>query len=262
MKFPKSILLTLTFSLISLVGFVGCNSGASSSGEFQVNLTDAPADYDEVNVNIESVEVRQGTEEENEEWITIMDDPMTVNLLNLSNGNEITLGSQELETGRYTQIRLVLGSGNNLVIDGQEYGLQTPSAQQTGVKLNIDAQVEDGETYTLLVDFDAGQSVVKKGTNDYLLKPVLHAVEVTETGSISGNVSPSDFQTYVLATNSEDTLSSYTDAQGGFEISAIAPGTYDVTFQPENDNYQENRVTGVEVNAGEETDIGSISLSQ
>lgn len=262
MKFTKSILLTLTISLISLFGFTACNSGADTTGQFQVNLTDAPADYDEVNVNIESVEVRRGDENGDETWITIMDDPMTVNLLNLSNGNEITLGSQELATGRYTQIRLILGSGNNLVIDGQNYSLQTPSAQQTGIKLNIDADIQNGESYTLLLDFDAGQSVVKKGTGDYLLKPVLHAVELSETGSISGSVSPSDFQTYVLATNSEDTLSSYTNDQGDFEISALAPGTYDVTFQPENDNYQDTTVTDVNVNSGEDNDIGSITLNQ
>ncbi|MDX1585990.1 MAG: carboxypeptidase regulatory-like domain-containing protein, partial [Balneolaceae bacterium] len=99
-------------------------------------------------------------------------------------------------------------------------------------------------------------------TNEYLLKPVLHAVNVAETGSISGIVEPTDFQTYVMAVSGEDTLSSYTEDNGEFMIQTLAPGSYDVTFQPEDDQYRESTQTGIEVMTGEETDLGTITLTQ
>jgi hypothetical protein len=77
-----------------------------------------------------------------------------------------------------------------------------------------------------------------------------------------GDPSGVDFQTYVLATNEEDTLSTYTNSSGEFTLGALAPGTYDVTFQPENENYQDSTLTDVEVTVGDVTDVGTIVLEQ
>lgn len=278
MKSQKSLLLLFALTLISFIGFTACNSGGSSTGQLNVSMTDAPADYEEVNVNIESVSVRYGEDGDNdsngdgddsdgdtdseEEWITIMDEPMTVNLLNLRNGNEITLGNKTLETGTYTQIRFILGDNNTIIVDGQTHDLKTPSGQQSGLKLQVDAEIEEDETYQLLVDFDAGQSVVEKGNGEYNLKPVLRAVNVPEAGTIVGAVEPNTFQTYVFAATDDDTLSTYNENSGAFEINALAPGTYDVTLRPDSDQYQDTTITDVNVLEGDEADLGTIELSE
>ena len=128
----KQISLLLTFALTMLVGFTSCDSTNSNggTGTMEVTMTDAPANYDSVQVTINEVRVRQEndndskadeTDGESEEdgWVTISDQQMTVNLLDLTNGSQVSLGSQELEAGAYSQIRLVLGDENTVTVDGE-----------------------------------------------------------------------------------------------------------------------------------------------
>ena len=42
--------------------------------------------------------------------------------------------------------------------------LTTPSAQHSGLKLNVHAELTEGITYKILLDFDAVRSVVKTGS--------------------------------------------------------------------------------------------------
>ncbi|MGD8425988.1 MAG: DUF4382 domain-containing protein [Balneolaceae bacterium] len=268
----KSLSLLFTFAL--LVGFAACStSGNGSTGHIEVTLTDAPADYDSVTVTIEKVRVHKDIEAETDStetdkeaeddgWVTIMPEPIKINLLELTNGNRISLGSKELEAGHYAQIRFILGSDNTVTVNGETYALKTPSAQQSGLKLNIDAEVEKNTTYNLLVDFDATRSIVKKGNGDYSLKPVLHAVNLEATGSITGNVQPTDFKTNVLAVTDGDTVSSTLTADNGdFEIMGLMPNTYNVVFNPGNDQYADSIQTDIEVREGEATDLETVELT-
>lgn len=272
----KQLSLLLTISLVTLIGFTGCDSSGSETGTgtMEVVMTDAPAPYDSVHISINEVRVKKedsdsdsesdnGDDSDSEEngWKTISNEQMRVNLLELTNGSKISLGSKELESGTYSQIRLVLGENNTVTVDGQTYDLQTPSAQQSGLKLNIDAEVEENTQYSLLVDFDAARSIVEQGNGNYLLKPVLRAVNLAETGSIVGTVQPSDFNTNVLAVMDSDTVTStITTDNGDFEIIGLKKGTYEVYFDPSSDQYADSSQTGIEVTAGEETDLGTIEL--
>ncbi|MCW9708668.1 DUF4382 domain-containing protein [Fodinibius salsisoli] len=272
------------FSLLLLAGVTACdpatnNSSNGESANVEVKLTDAPANYDAVTIDIQSVRLHADYEEdldqdsletdeeaEEEGWITIMDEPLEVNLLDLTNGNDITLGSTTLEEGEYSQLRFILGDNNTVTIDGETIPLKTPSAQQSGLKLQLDADVEAGETYTLLVDFDAAKSIVKAGNSGmYLLKPVLHAVNLAEAGSIGGHVSPAmadsaGFNTHVMAITNDDTLSTITGEEGNYKIMGLLPATYDVVFDPDSEMYEDTTITGVEVIAGEETPVDSLSF--
>ena len=264
----KKLTLLFVIAITLLIGFTACNTGSNGgTGTMEVTMTDAAANYDSVNITINRVEVNREQDNESSEdsvndgWTTISDQQMKVNLLDLTNGTQISLGSEELEAGNYGQIRLVLGDDNTVTVDGETYDLQTPSAQQSGLKLNVNAQIEDGETYSLLIDFDAARSIVQQGNGGYLLKPVLRAVQLAETGSISGNVQPTDFNTNVLAVMDDDTVTSTITADDGdFKIIGLTAGTYDVIFDPSSDNYQDSTQTDIEVSAGQETDLGTIEL--
>lgn len=271
----KKLTILLTVSLTIALGLAGCNSTGETgnTGTMSVAMTDAPANYDAVTVTINSIRVNRQedaetdsaeTDQEAEEdgWVTIMEEPMQVNLLELTNGNRITLGSEEVETGSYQQIRLILGDDNTVTVDGETYALQTPSAQQSGLKLNVDAEVEENASYNLLLDFDAARSIVKQGNGGYLLKPVIRAVHLAESGSLAGSVQPSDFNTNVLAVMDGDTVTStITGDNGAFEIIGLAPNSnYEVVFDPSSDQYADTTLTGVEVASGETNDLGTIEL--
>ncbi len=149
-------------------------------------LTDAPAcGFDTVNVTIQKVRVHQSgsANDSDNGWSEIVLSPvMRVNLLDLTNGVLKELGQTSLPTGKYTQLRLVLADNdsayplaNSVLPTGKsEVALQTPGGQQSGVKTNIDINVEAGKTADFVLDFDACKSVVVAGGSEkYLLKPVL-----------------------------------------------------------------------------------------
>lgn len=282
MEHIKSLSLLVTFAIATLIGFTACDETTVNNGrsaQVEVKLTDAPANYEAVTIDIQEVRLHADEDEEIDStetdddaeengWITILDEPLEVNLLDLTNGNNITLGSAELEPGQYSQLRFILGDNNTITVDGEVIPLKTPSAQQSGLKLKLDTEIKAGTTYTLLVDFDAARSIVKAGNSGkYLLKPVLHAVNLAEAGSISGNVQPSaadsvGFNTNVMAIADGDTLSTITGENGNYKIMGLLPATYEVVFDADSDLYADTTVAGVEVMANEETVVDSVSLNK
>ncbi len=293
MKFVKLIVLFLCSALIALLA-VSCEDSSlldASTESNEVNdpnapttlrvvLTDAPGDFEAVYIDIREIRVRMvegseadttesdTTDHSDEKWITISADTQRVDLLTLRNGNTLTIGETEIEPGYYDQMRLVLGSENEVVVDGESHFLKTPSAQQSGLKLKIDAEIEAGATYSLLVDFDAGRSIVQAGNKrspvgiKYLLKPVLRAVNLQASGSISGTVEPNDVSTRVFTIVEEDTVSTTTDSEGTFQILGLTAGTYDLTFEPDSVTFRDTTLTDVEVLSGEDTDVGTIVLEE
>lgn len=270
--FKRLRFLSLLTILISTVAFTACNTNSGTgTGTMKVSLTDAPAAYDEVNIEIRQVLVNQdedaeepddngedndeGEEDGDEEdngWYSILDDSMTVNLLDYQNGNTLELGETELEAGQYNQIRLILGDNNNVVIDGETYNLSTPSAQQSGFKLLVNATVEEDQVYELVIDFDASQSIVETGNGNYILKPVLRTVDLEEQGSISGTVLPVEAEPFVYAIVGQDTVGTQPDDEGNFKLVGLEDATYNVSFNPTNDAYADSVIEGIELEDGEE----------
>lgn len=272
------MLLKKLFSISSAALFaislliVGCEdttigTDTDGTGTLEVLLHDAPANYEEVNVFIERVEVNNGETEGG--WETISTPEQSYDLLELVNGAMEVLGSAELEAGTYEQIRLILSSnGHSVVVDGTEHDMFVPSGEQTGIKLNVNAEIEPGITYTLLLDFDAARSVVERGNEQsgiqYLLKPVISASNEAVTGNISGTIEPVDAQPFIYAIADSDTLSSTKadTSDGTFMLVGLEEGTYTVSVDPTNDAYQTSDTTGVEVTVGDTNDIGTVTLSE
>lgn len=262
----KFKLLSLFTLLIGSLAFTACNTN-NGTGTMKVSITDAPANYDAVNIEVlevlvnqnenapepaEGVEDTNGEESENG-WYAIMDQPMTINLLDYQNGNTLALGEVELEAGRYNQIRLVLGDNNTVVVDGQTLALTTPSAQQSGYKLNVQAEVEEGQVYDLVIDFDAGKSITETGNSQYILKPVLRTVNLREQASISGTVLPLDSQTSVYAITGTDTVATtIPNEEGNFTLIGLDNLTYSVWFNPSNEAYADSLVEGIELETAEQ----------
>jgi len=132
-------------------------------------------------VNIEVIRVEiNNTENEETGWevLTEPEEAMVVNLMDLTNGEFEVLGVTNLEEGFYPQIRLILNSENNITVDGEEHPLKVPSGQQSGFKINVGLTVENGEDYTIMINFDADRSIVRTGPPNspgYILKPTLNA---------------------------------------------------------------------------------------
>ncbi len=226
----------------------GGDSGDSGSGAgtLKVSLTDAPAcGYDNVWVTVTKVRVhRSDAAVENDSgWSEVLVDPAIggrrIDLLELQNGVLAELGQVPLSSGHYSQVRLVLADNatlsgaNQLVLSDTKarVSLDTPSAQQSGLKLKHGFDIEVGATADLVLDFDACRSIVKAGSSGkYNLKPVI-AVIPSLTGSITGSVDPQ-----AARANASVSLQRFDPASGAVSVvratTAKADGTWTLSPVP------------------------------
>jgi Domain of unknown function (DUF4382) len=251
MKFISRQTVQRVLSITAAAMLAACGGGNDSDpgpGTLRVALTDIPAcGYDEVNVTVEKVRVHQsGTSGDNAAgWSeVVLNPPKRVNLQNLTNGVLEELGSTPLPPGTYQQLRMVLSNNTpaapfaNSVVPtgGTETPLDTPSAQQSGLKMNASITVAANQLADVVLDFHACDSVVVTGQSSrYILKPVVSilprvttglAVEGYVAGAIaSGSTSVSLQQDSVVA------RATVPDANGKFLLSPVpAAGTYDLVI--------------------------------
>ncbi|TVR15707.1 MAG: DUF4382 domain-containing protein [Balneolaceae bacterium] len=261
------ILQFLLIAALSTLVLVSCSdntSGDANLGTMRVVLTDAPGNYEAVFIDIQAVRIHRSSNADDGEsgWIDIPTDPVIVDLLELTNGKFEILGEVDLEPGRYSQLRLILGNNNEVVIDGETHALSTPSAQQSGLKLQINADIEGGEMYTLLLDFDASRSIVRAGNSGrYNLKPVIRTVRLEQSGAIEGTIEPAGIQPWVYAIADGDTLAgTRAEANGDFLMIGLLPGSYQVSVVPINGVNSMAVISNVEVSSADTTKIGTVSL--
>lgn len=265
MRTLKFLLLALMVSALCFAG--GCDDGSSSNtgdGTLSLGMTDAATDdFQAVYVTIDKVEVHmaksdsgdggdsgdsedadaqaraeegvknQGDAEPDGQgtWKVAAEPQKTYNLLELVNGAMAELGTTDLESGRYTQIRLILGQepddGTNIndsshsypnyviTAEGKAEKLKVPSGYQTGIKLVHEFEMVAGETAELVLDFDAAKSVVEAGkSGKYILKPTIKVMDTLDYPMVKGVVTDASGEPLGDARVSAQTV----DADGNTEV--------------------------------------------
>ncbi|MET0210133.1 MAG: DUF4382 domain-containing protein [Burkholderiaceae bacterium] len=240
----------LTAVVAACGGGGGIGGTGGTLGTLRMSITDAPScGYDEVNVTIEKVRVHQSASagEADAGWSEIVLNPAKrVDLLSLSNGVLEELGETQLPAGTYTQVRLVLASNgagapfaNSVVLSdtGTEVALDTPSGQQSGLKLNANIDVPADKIADVVLDFDACKSVVKRGNSGrYNLKPVIAVIPVLSDAGmrIVGWISPAiaaSAPSVSVQASGVPVKSTVPDAvTGRFVLYPVPAGTYDLVI--------------------------------
>ena len=255
--------LFFTFCVLTILILTGCKDSPNTA-TLKIRLTDAPGDYDKVLIDIKEILVHtSGSAGQNDKgWITLQNINAGVyDLLELTGGLDTLLASNELPAGKISQIRIVLGSNNSVVINGATKALDTPSAMQSGLKLQVHTTLTEGITYEILLDFDAARSIVSAGNGKYNLKPVIRTIVEAQDGAIKGMISPVASSPAVFAISGQDTLAStYANSEGKFLLRGLQAGSYTVAFDA-NSNYQDKSVSNVSVTIGQVTDMGTITIS-
>ena len=169
------------------------------------------------------------------------------------------MGITELETGHYTQMRLIIGkdpdNGINILSEGHPYAnyivddsntyheLKIPSGLQTGIKIVNGFDINENQTTELILDFDASRSIIMAGNSgQWLLKPTIKVLDEVECSIISGTVADDtgDILEGVLVSaqiydfNAADAkdevvvqVSTVTDEEGSYTI-FLKPGSYNI----------------------------------
>ncbi|HTN49537.1 MAG TPA: DUF4382 domain-containing protein [Burkholderiaceae bacterium] len=152
------------------------------------------------------------------------------------------------------------GAPANSVVptNGAEVPLDTPSAQQSGLKLIHPFTVQPNTVTDVVLDFDACRSVVRRGNSGrYNLKPVVAVIPRTAT-AIVGYVQTG--LTGVTVTAQKDGVvlkATQPDSTGKFVLAPLDPtkSPYDVVF--DGTNMTTSVIAAVPVTAGQSTTFGS-----
>ena len=154
--------------------FISCNKDNNQgTSTLNVRLTDNPAAYEEVNVDVREVRVKFSDDSlSNDGWVTLTTFPGIYNLLALQNGVDTLLGTGAFPLQTVKEIRFILGPNNTIKDAGVVYPLTIPSGSESGLKIKINKKL-NATLETIIIDFDAALSVKKEGTGDYKLRPVL-----------------------------------------------------------------------------------------
>jgi len=247
-----------------------------NSSRVILKLIDAEGDYDQVNVEI--IDIQYKSSEEDNGWQSFNPEsgyPIQTDLTELIAGNELLLSDEIIPSGWLEQIRLVLSENNTLKIEGEEdlIPLKTPSAQQSGLKIKLNHELDPGFSYTFILDWDVQKSIVKAGNSgQYILKPVIRANAEVNSGSVAGTVVADligDESTDLFPQEGvvvefytpEDVYvtNTLTNENGEFLLQGLSPGEYVVKIETlEYIPYISNRP--FQVIAGQIADLGSIEL--
>ena len=179
-----SIMIILYFLLIAVLLFTSCEedslSSKPSSGSLVIEMTDGPADYTEVNVDIQEVHVHYAQDAAGSaRWVALNTNSGVYNLLDFRNNvTTIIADSSFLSTGALDEIRLILGPQNSIVTDSVKYPLMIPSGASSGIKIKVHADVIQDLLTNVLIDFDARLSVHETGNGKYILSPVVKSERV------------------------------------------------------------------------------------
>lgn len=222
---------------------------------YYVRMTDAPAAYQQVNVDVQGVELTG-----HGKTITLNVTPGIYNLLDYANGADTLIATGSVNIEKVQQVRLILGSNNTVMADSVVHPLTIPGGSETGLKIQVHQSLLPGVAYELLLDFDAFQSVVEHGNGKYHLKPVIRAVDNAISGSITGTLSATGVSAVITATGSAGGFSTIADTiSGGFIIKAVPAGAYTVNVVPAAPHTSVS-IGNVNVATGAPTSVGTVSI--
>lgn len=269
MNLRNKYTLVLIALILSSIAYISCQKGVdsgiddNSKARLEVRLTDNPnLDLSEVWVDVREVQIKM----DDTTSITLAGSrPGMYNLLELTNGRDTLLSDALIPPGTISQIRLVLGSNNYAVTaTGDTVELDTPSAQQSGLKVQVHQTVTGGMLYRLILDFDAAKSVIKAGNSGkYILKPVLRIISfIPSGGNVRGVVLPDSVRTAIYAIKGIDTIATtYSDTtmSGAYFFNDIIAGNYNFSYVPQDTIHQPTQ-RSVVVNLGQTTIVDTVRL--
>ncbi len=255
------------------------------SQRINVFLSDAPADYQHVFIDIEKVEVKVDRDRSHESddsygdsdddyddieevdqfgrWVTLDFNPQVMDVLALRNGVERLLGSVNVPT-RVRKVRFTIGS-NSYVVDGDGRQSRLTLINETENYVYVRVKEADMDrlvrgSIDLRIDFDLARSVEAVG-DEFVLRPKVRLFNLQTSGSIAGNIFPLAVGARVSVVDGLgfETGAIPSSEDGLFRIRGLRPGiVYTVVIDAP--GFRPYEIRDVEVRAQAETQLDEINL--
>ena len=175
-----------------LMVVTSCNKKSTDASKVRFNLTDAPAQFDAMFIDVTGIQVHT----EGGGWTSLHSSLGVINILDYVNGSTAIVAEGELAAGTTIDaIHLMLGSNNSVVVNGVSHALTNTAALQSGLTVAINNTLQAGGSYDWTIDFDAAQSVMADATGSFAFTPTIRLIvdpltfnaDATGTGGGSTN---------------------------------------------------------------------------
>jgi hypothetical protein len=285
MKQMKALGFLLTSTMLVLLAcqkeIANESKGVAPTQQLSIFLTDDPALFDSVVVDIQSVKVKLDTCSSNDDdddnnmnhdddddscyvWYTLNIQPGKYDLLRLRNGVDTLLAQGSIPSGEVKKIKIVLGTGHYLVKDGIKYplNLKPGSSNEIEIKMKHDDWDDHGNgRRKMWIDFDVARSIIKVRDGQFYLLPVLRPFVMKKTGSIKGKVLPKDAMSVLSMYNQTDTAYAIPDKDGEFKIRGLKEGEYTLFVNASN-GYRDTTLQNIQIRTEKETKLDTILLKK
>jgi len=137
----------------------------------------AIASYEQVNIDVQQVSFHtSGDSTVSSGWYDLETTPGIYNLMDFIVNDTLIAFDSLVSAQTISQIRLILGDSNTVMVDSVLYDLSTPSGQTSGIKLQVHTQLLPDSAYVIMLDFDPEESVKQTGNGQYKLQPVIRTI--------------------------------------------------------------------------------------
>jgi hypothetical protein len=242
----------IVFFVFVLFFIMGCGE---EKGKLRIWLTDAPPPQDVEHIYLTVLGV--GIRDEEGDATTIQSDIHTIDVVRLIGGYAVSLTYSyrgyfvDVEPGDYTSVLLALALINSVVRDGVEDSLLV-TGDIISYELEEDFTILPGEYLTIVVDFDASESIDWE-SRPYELTPHFRIFQSSTAGFVRGKVKTVEdslevsvkFAT-VQAVCSTDVMTTLSDTAGNYSL-FIPEGTYDLNVSAEGYTASDTTYGGLEV---------------
>jgi hypothetical protein len=263
----------------------------SATGEQNVSLylTDAPAIYDKVLIDIKSVKILVDTSKDTRKkdscnWERIGDERErrfasgdsslvwedlsikagVYDVLKLRNGLDTLLASKSVVNGTVRLIKIEFGTNNSVIKDSLSYPLQLPKGAPNYIIIKLKGHEFDEylpRKLRLWLDFDIANSIIQERNNQFYLRPWIKFFTEKTTASLSGRVTPMEAKPIIVVFNNTDTAFALPNNEGYFKIRGLKEGTYTLYVNASN-GYIGKTISNITVSKTKELLLGTIELKK
>lgn len=290
MKKTTQFVAATLIAIVSLVA-VACNKSTSLENgpgiqELNLLLTDGPGDFNNVFIDIKSLQVvidtaregsrkrdtcnwdhiashRESRKDSGLVWTTMPIKAGVYDILKFRNGLDTLLVSANVPKGSVRLIRIELGTNNSVVKDSVSYPLNLSPNLPNYITLKLTGREFEefaSRRHRLWLDFDVSRSIIEANGRFYLI-PVMHSFVEKNTASVAGKVKPRDAKAVITLFNNTDTAYALPNKEGEFKMRGLKDGTYKLFVKASN-GYRDTTINNVVVVQPKTTSVGVIELKK
>jgi hypothetical protein len=259
------------FFLVSLILFISlaCTDETErSSGLVNFFMIGSGGDFDEIWLEILGVEVKttgsRGTDDTQPVFLPNIQSNKRVNIAGFTANSQFLIGRSEFSEGSITNINLILGDNNSVVLNGQEFPIQFSNTAEENLSFPVNFPISGGISHDVILDFDAFRSfLISEGLEpNIIMNPLIRPFLSLERGRANGNISPTNIRVAIIATDEEDSIITTTQPQSGnFSLRGLEEGImYRAYIVPFDQSYRPELVDSIQVTERSITQLESITL--